>query len=107
MRRSALLVVAVLSLSCAHQATVRPTAVTAADSSDTAPPPEKSEDFPEVPPAGKVWQPGYWIHQNGQWVWLPGKWLDARQGSDWTPAHWQQLPDGTWHLTPGSWTTAS
>ncbi|HEY3352434.1 MAG TPA: YXWGXW repeat-containing protein [Polyangia bacterium] len=76
--------------------------VAAAIISSIPPPPPRVVEVPPPRP-GWVWQPGYWILQDGQWVWAEGRWVAENPGYQWAPAHWEQQSDGSWRLVPGQW----
>lgn len=76
--------------------------ITAAIVSSRPPPPPRVVYAP-APRRGYVWQPGYWVAQDGEWVWIEGHFIRRYPGYDWEPAHWLSDPDGHWRLIPGRW----
>ncbi|WP_461452364.1 YXWGXW repeat-containing protein [Mucilaginibacter sp.] len=57
---------------------------------DNAPPVLQTDDQPECPVDGYLWQPGYWaFNPAGGYYWVHGTWVAPPQtGLLWTPPYW-------------------
>jgi len=57
---------------------------------DNAPPVLQTDDQPECPADGYLWQPGYWAYNPaGGYYWVNGTWVaPPQEGLLWTPPYW-------------------
>lgn len=68
-----------------------------------APPALKEESRPASPGADRVWIPGSWAYEKGEYVWTPGRWdRPAAEGMIWSPARWFHTSAG-YEFAPGHW----
>jgi hypothetical protein len=73
---------------------------------DNAPPVLQTEDQPECPVDGYLWQPGYWaFNPAGGYYWVNGTWVAPPQnGLLWTPPYWG-FEGGRYFFHSGYWGT--
>jgi hypothetical protein len=56
---------------------------------DNAPPVLQTDDQPECPADGYLWQPGYWAYSPAGYYWVNGTWVaPPQEGLLWTPPYW-------------------
>jgi hypothetical protein len=57
---------------------------------DNAPPALQTDEQPECPVDGYLWQPGYWAYNPaGGYYWVNGSWVaPPQEGLLWTPPYW-------------------
>jgi hypothetical protein len=94
MKRSVLVVLAVLSLSALS--------VYAEDKPRIPPPPLRVEVAPERPGPSHVWVPGYWKWSKVNYAWVDGRWVKVKPNRIWIPGEWKQA-GSYWAWTPGRW----
>ncbi|MBI5091830.1 MAG: YXWGXW repeat-containing protein [Candidatus Hydrogenedentes bacterium] len=83
--------------------TTTTTATTRAVRAHDAPPAPKVEVKSESPGADKVWIPGNWSYEKGEYVWSSGRWeRPAAEQMSWSPARWRHTSEG-YELVPGHW----
>jgi hypothetical protein len=73
---------------------------------DNAPPVLQTDDQPECPADGYLWQPGYWAYNPaGGYYWVNGTWVaPPQEGLLWTPPYWG-FEGGRYLFHAGYWGT--
>lgn len=99
MKRSHLLLLALLATACSHHPPPERVQAVAVQ----APPPPRAENRGRRPHDGWVWVPGYWNWSSERHVWVPGVWsLPPRGFHSWDAARWVHTKQG-WVLVRGRW----
>jgi hypothetical protein len=73
---------------------------------DNAPPVLQTDEQPECPVDGYLWQPGYWAYNPaGGYYWVNGSWVaPPQEGLLWTPPYWG-FEGNRYLFHPGYWGT--
>jgi hypothetical protein len=105
MRKTSLLLAALLALSIVALPRPSSAQVAIGISVRIGPPPLPVYEQPYCPGPNYIWAPGYWAWSPDGYYWVPGTWVLAPEpGLLWTPGYWGYDDDGddyVWH--PGYW----